>query len=70
MMNFFLESITFDYVYECLNHDFKAVSSDSFAASTSRNFYTSIQKTSRCAVTTGILYDSFNACTILLTLSM
>ena len=39
-------------------------------ASTSRNFYTSIQKTSRCAVTTGILYDSFNACTILLTLSM
>ena len=31
MMNFFLESITFDYVYECLNHDFKAVSSDSFA---------------------------------------
>lgn len=32
MMNFFLESITFDYVYECLNHDFKAVSSDSFAA--------------------------------------
>ena len=38
--------------------------------STSRNFYTSIQKTSRCAVTTGILYDSFNACTILLTLSM
>ena len=41
-----------------------------FLASTSRNFYTSIQKTSRCAVTTGILYDSFNACTILLTLSM
>ena len=39
--------------------------------STSRNFYTSIQKkTSRCAVTTGILYDSFNTCTILLTLSM
>lgn len=28
------------------------------------------KKTSRCAVTTGILYDSFNACTILLTLSM
>ena len=28
------------------------------------------KKTFRCAVTTGILYDSFNACTILLTLSM
>lgn len=28
------------------------------------------EKTSRCAVTTGILYDLFNACTILLTLSM
>ena len=36
-----------------------------------RNQNLNIQKkTSRCAVTTGILYDSFNACTILLTLSM
>ena len=50
--------------------------SSSLSAVTSRSrqllviFIHLYKKTSRCAVTTGILYDSFNACTILLTLSM
>ncbi|WP_418564898.1 hypothetical protein, partial [Holdemanella biformis] len=61
-MKTYLHFITF-----CVDMFFKMVY---YTTSTSRNFYTSIQKTSRCAVTTGILYDSFNACTILLTLSM